>query len=131
MTEKLVTYKTAVLLKEKGFNVPCYEFYLIDTQALYEDGDIFEKTNHNEFPDIVSAPKQSLVQKWMREIHGFIVLIQYDRFAKYSSFILDSKLEWHEYNSEFTSGIDYGTAYCETYEECLEQSILHSITLIK
>ena len=69
MTEELVSFQTAKKLKEVGFDIPVSEFYLSQTESLYEEGDMFELNNHNEYPDVISAPTQSLAQKWLLEIH--------------------------------------------------------------
>lgn len=70
MEEQLVTYSTATISKEKGFDLKVYDFYLEDKKSLYIDGDIFEKENHNIFNDVISAPTQSLLQKWLRDVHN-------------------------------------------------------------
>ena len=123
MTEELITYETAVLLKSKGFTVPCYEFYLVSTEKLYEDGDIFEKTNHNEFPDVVSAPKQSVVQKWLREVHKIDVVV-----LPWKDHAADPG-DKHSYRPMIYNVKTFGEY--STYEKALEIGILESLKLIK
>jgi hypothetical protein len=74
MEEQLISYSTAVLAKEKGFDSKVYEFYLKDKKMLYSDGNIFQKENHNVFPDIISAPTQSLLQKWLRDVQKSMLI---------------------------------------------------------
>ena len=77
MEDEIVSFETAMLLKEKGFNEPCCHFY--EDNELYKlcyyqgDGTGFSR---NEAPinDRLSceemqctAPTQSLAQKWLRE----------------------------------------------------------------
>ena len=79
MEDKIVSFETAMLLKEKGFNEPCSHYY--------EDNDLYKLGYyHGEGTGFVrnnspidgrflcekmqcTAPTQSLAQKWLREIH--------------------------------------------------------------
>lgn len=92
MEEQLITFETAKLAKEKGFNIPQNKMYsygkdmfeYIDKVRFY-DGIKYEcsETPYNWNDDksptstkYFSAPTQSLLQKWLREKHGIhIVLI--------------------------------------------------------
>lgn len=75
MEDQLISYKTAVRAKETGFDLPCLEMYTLDGK-LYDGGDFIEPVNHNEFPDVVSAPTQSLLQRWIREKHNLQTWIE-------------------------------------------------------
>jgi hypothetical protein len=64
MKEELIKFKTAKLAKEKGFKVECSDYYDV-------------KGNTNSFEHYGEAlpygvcfkPTQSLLQKWLREVH--------------------------------------------------------------
>lgn len=71
VTEDYVSYETAKLLKEKGFNgiLPCVYIdtkksnkkqCLLDTLCNYNDGHI---------KDVISAPTLQMAMKWLREVH--------------------------------------------------------------
>ena len=77
MEDQIVSFETAMLLKEKGFNEPCSHYY--------EDNDLYKLGYyHGEGTGFVrnnspidgrflcekmqcTAPTQSLAQKWLRE----------------------------------------------------------------
>ena len=79
MEDEIVSFETAMLLKEKGFNEPCSYFYEDNElcKLCYYQGDgtgfvrnnspINEKISCEEMQ--CTAPTQSLAQKWLREIH--------------------------------------------------------------
>ena len=77
MEDEIVSFETAMLLKEKGFNEPCSYFY--EDNELYKlcyyqgngtgfsrnDSPINDKLSCEEMQ--CTAPTQSLAQKWLRE----------------------------------------------------------------
>lgn len=78
---ELVTYEVAKLAKEKGFNEKVYYYYQIINKHYCECQDRIEPyifnfkletddcfTRYNKGPeDVISAPTQSLLQRWLRE----------------------------------------------------------------
>ena len=77
MEDEIVSFETAMLLKEKGFNEPCSYYY--EDDELYKlcyyqgDGTGFAR-NNSPINNRLSceemqftAPTQSLAQKWLRE----------------------------------------------------------------
>ena len=79
MEDEIVSFETAMLLKEKGFNEPCSYYY--EDDELYKlgyyhgDGTGFARNNSPINDRLLceemqcTAPTQSLAQKWLREIH--------------------------------------------------------------
>ena len=69
MTEKLISYETAKLAKEKGFDWPVNRTY--NKSEKLDDFDEYDASlsNYNEWNNFTSAPTQSLLQKWLRELH--------------------------------------------------------------
>ena len=71
--EQYVSFDTAKLLKEAGFDVPCRSYYEL------EDGEVVRKDcirpyDHNCFEDTVcSRPTQALAARWLREKHRIVV----------------------------------------------------------
>jgi len=63
MKDELVTIETAKLAKEKGFNwgEKCYFDINPNSQAM-----CYSETNPSHF----LMPNQSLLQRWLREVHG-------------------------------------------------------------
>lgn len=65
ITEDYVSFEVAKLLKEKGFNEPCYTCYLNKELSHYD----YLSTNFELINDVISAPTLQMVMKWFREIH--------------------------------------------------------------
>lgn len=78
MKEQLIKFKTAKLAKSKGFanNSKLVESD-ISTPYVYNDSGLLCNNENNYIDEHdIAAPTQSLLQKWLREIHGIhIVLI--------------------------------------------------------
>jgi hypothetical protein len=80
MEEQLIEFNTSRLAKEKGFYIPCENFYI---EYLNDDVDLFnyEEQRGSGFAELYrnnkefkfSAPTQSLLQKWLREVHNIDV----------------------------------------------------------
>ena len=76
MKEQLVSYKLAKLLKQKGFNLPLYEYYSINEKLYihqylkynWNSPDSNRINDHHK--DRCLAPTLSLAAKWLREEHG-------------------------------------------------------------
>ena len=74
--ESYVSFETAKLLKEAGFDVPCNSYYEL------EDGEVVRKDcirlyDHNCFEDTVcSRPTQALAARWLREVHDTFVKME-------------------------------------------------------
>ena len=74
ITEDYVSFETAKLLKEKGFDEPCYAYWhedenkLIISQSPYALRNI---TNPCFFGP--AAPTLQMVMKWLREVHHLTI----------------------------------------------------------
>ena len=79
MEDKIVSFETAMLLKEKGFDEPCCHFYedneLCKLSRYQGDGTGFVRNNSPINDRLLceemqcTAPTQSLAQRWLRETH--------------------------------------------------------------
>ena len=98
--DDLVTYETALLAREKGFNIDCgWKLRKL------EDGS-FTHTNCSDLG--VEQPTQSLLQKWLREVKG--ENITPPLFFSYQGYACD------------IMGFE-NTKYFKTYEEALENEL--------
>lgn len=83
MKEKLIDYETAVLAKEKGFDIECAKNYCLETHK-FPTGLLAVKEQLYPFRLGVirnaCAPAQSLLQKWLRDEHNIIVEINHEYF---------------------------------------------------
>jgi len=133
MQEELITFETAKLAKEKGFNIPCENFYIE-----YLDDDVVDLYNYEEqrgsgFAELYrnnkefkfSAPTQSLLQRWLRESHNIEV------------FITPTHLSYNN-DKSYKVEIEYfnGKIHCfkydsfKEYEEALEIGLQEALKLI-
>lgn len=71
ITEDYVSFKTAKLLKEKGFDVQCKNYFSLNNDAIRHNLNkkYGAKKNWNSIELCVSRPSQSLAMKWLREVH--------------------------------------------------------------
>ena len=87
MKEELVSFKVANLAKEKGFDFPCLYTVSLDPklgkvynshQMDYIDwNNYIPTTNPSLGKCYISAPTQSLLQKWLREVHYQFVHVEH------------------------------------------------------
>ena len=92
MEEQLISFETAKLAKEKGFNIPVrYGVYGKNMKLTENHG--WEKNKKLELRNwntpkakSYSIPTQSLLQKWLREEHGIFILITNKRGESPMSF---------------------------------------------
>ena len=111
MTEKHVTLKTAVLLKEKGFPQDKWPVSVVDLPCRFK---------------YLSIPPQSVAQKWLRETKNLHITI-YNCASGYTYDI--SKADMGTVLFCFPKGPNDGGKW-DTYEEALEDGILKSLKLI-
>ena len=134
MKEQLISYETAVLAKEKGFEGQCTHCYdenkeleaAIDFNGeLYFSSEDVDNANENGYEMTVLAPTQSLLQKWLREKHNIVLCIEnaYDTMLGYNRgfvYTIDG-IVYHN---------SYGDCY-EEYEQALEEGLEASLKLIQ
>lgn len=127
--EEFVTLETAKLLKEKGFKEDVFTFYEVDCvegdMILSETYD--ESENFNEKNDCLSAPTQSLAQKWLRETKNIHICV-YNCACGYGYEISKADNGTHITSSVYEGPNDGGE--WDTYEEALEAGIWEALKLI-
>lgn len=129
MAEEFVTLETAKLLKEKGFKEDVFTFYEVDCvegdMILAETYD--ESENFNEKNDCLSAPTQSLAQKWLRETKNIHICV-YNCACGYGYEISKADNGTHITSSVYEGPNDGGK--WDIYEEALEAGIWEALKLI-
>ena len=120
MKEQLISFETAKLAKEKGFipseGITC-KSYLQDGRVGYQtiwDLDL----KHACLEDHIIAVTQSLLQKWLREVHN-IHLIAYKNI----------NIDGYDWCFITTDGITNINSY-KTYEEAYEIGLQEALKLI-
>lgn len=71
MKDELITYDTAVLAKTKGFNELTWFFSPVKSEVIPHPGvyEVSSVRKHNNIDDWLAIPTQSLLQRWLREMH--------------------------------------------------------------
>ena len=124
MEEQLISYETAKLAKEKGFDEKVYREYdksgylrCTSKSADVVLGPYDELLKSTEYP----APTQSLLQKWLREVHNIHITV---------TSISQESWQYHIQKPKDKLGDNYNEDY-ENYEEALEDGLQESLKLIK
>lgn len=141
MEDQLITFETAKLAKEKGFDELLEQkkhVYKLDSKEI----DIHVKSNQvNNWNDpsyigICSAPTQSLLQKWLREKHDIHIEIQADfsswgdeeSFIFWTSYLM--KIDKEARSEGFALEIEGSHSNESTYEQTLEEGLKQALKLI-
>ena len=140
ITEDYVSFETAKLLKEKGFKEFCFKCYGVavlhngadisfdeecelknegrgDEIEYVEGGRLYAYGCNNRDKDakVWAAPTQAVAMKWLREVHGLFIGIDYANIAG---------LGFTYQTTILRNGEDY--SYClhkKSYEEACEAAI--------
>jgi hypothetical protein len=146
MEESLINLNTAKIAKEKGFSnyesigkTICEKYKQCDSiineectcsiKSKYHNNKLltldstgcYNKPNYGDFSAmtlVLEFPKQSMLQKWLREKHEIEIQI----LGKKNAYYL------HIFKNELYSKYEYGY---KTYEEALEEALYLSLTHIK
>ena len=140
MQEQLITFETAKLAKEKGFDFRCEKAYFETLKHALEtsrDGEItfpykppriLKRNYGDEFTIFIAeAPTQSLLQKWLREKHEIYV-------SPRESYSFDNTLEYVcTVNGTYVNHNikDKPINRFDTYEQALEVGLQEGLKLIK
>lgn len=144
MNEKLISFETAKLAKQYGFDIPVIYGYsglgickdIVETDYGADFINQYKNLNDIEVSDtekdtenweewvLYSAPSQSLLQKWLREKHHLIIIVAYQ-------YEHDSTPYSYWIYKEFQSlPINQWVNDLNTYEEALELGLQEALKLI-
>lgn len=131
--EQLILFETAKLAKNKGFKIGI-GWYSIDS-IFYYKGEL--TTNYRG--DNPCAPTQSLLQKWLRDVHKIIVWVTAGYYM--SNIIYNVEISYIDKDTnlfkEITpklsnySNMGYGGTYEDSYDAALEIGLIEALKLIK
>ena len=108
-----ISFELSKILKEKGFD----EY----TETMFtEYGDVCNRESILGIRvGIYPRLSQSLLQKWLREVHKIIVIADYDREMNNYIYTVDSE-----------SACKFDFSHYNTYEEALEEGLKQGLNLI-
>lgn len=116
MQEKLVSFKTAKVARDKGFST----IFTSYSNVYYEkNGDLTRSQYNSQIGYFqIEVPTQSLLQKWLREyknIHIAVIPKKKDKRFFFEGLIVGDDVN-----------ISIGSNFTD-YEECLEQCLLKAL----
>ena len=128
--EAYVSFETAKLLKEKGFDEECYQKY--DDEGYLSFNHVGYINSENPCDDFYAlAPTQQMAMCWLREVYNQHIVIQaYNNVALLK---IDYYVEIQNLNEPTKKGYCVnGCMRKSTYEEAVESAIKYCLTnLIK
>jgi len=126
ITEDYVSFETAKLLKEKGFDVPTHSVWIDHSKLVGCPAGISmfpHAKNWNAIDDgmsdiYFSAPTLQMAMKWLREVYNIAIDTEWEHL-------------WYVYVKPMTvnpSENDYYQYYSAKYEEAIEAAIKYCLT---
>lgn len=144
MEEQIVSFETAKLAKEKKFNwkcrgkIHCSHEHFVKKNVIPSNVNTYHKNmfapieNHNRtFQDgtqtYTSLPTQSLLQKWLREVHNIHIIVFLNSEKQYFSDVYQN-FQLPVDSGELDSLLS-GRVYI-SYEDALEAALQEALNLI-
>ena len=129
ITEDYVSFETAKLLKEKGFNEKCGPYYELSGILI---NCVIIEAKHNIDGDKFSAPTLQMAMKWLREEHNLFIEFQcygancYENAHFEYSYVIK---EYVAYNHEKTVGLEHkhSKSMFNSYESACEAAIKYCL----
>lgn len=127
ITEDYVSFETAKLLKEKGFDEICeYEYGVPNVDRGYILRKFFKPIQNAELiDDAYTAPTLQMATKWLREVHNYDISICLDSYVEpYDNqyyIVIRRRKDKYENISPCEQ------VYFDTYEEACEAAIKYCL----
>lgn len=116
--ERYVSFETAKLLKEKGFNEYCLFLYQNNGTFLTAHFTKGDKEKNSNLINEYSAPTQALAMCWLREIHHILISV---------NIFLPHKPTWIYSYYNLNRGYIRNAGQYNTYEEACEAAIQYCV----
>ena len=130
MKDELITYSTAVLAKEKGFNEEADCYYMISDKGSIllgvhrDDYEPNKMVTNDEGANVAVVVTQTQLQRWLRDEHKLHIEILLTEDAPYFNFYY-RMLVLGEY---FT--LSHDDNYYHQYEKALEDALIEALNKI-
>ncbi|GAG03847.1 unnamed protein product [marine sediment metagenome] len=128
MKDEQITFETAVLAKEKGFNEEADCYYMISDKGSIllgvrrDDYEPNKMVTNDEGVNVAVVVTQSLLQRWLREEH-FIDVFVIDS-------IKENHYDWEIKLEDYKAKLECDQYYLH-YELALEAGLKKALTIIK
>jgi hypothetical protein len=126
MEEELITLETAKLAEKKNFDEVTLSFYRDNGKADFSIAS--DRPNSRLARNNFSAPTQSLLQKWVRDVHNIHCSSECN--ASGWMWVIEKTNGTFIKDSEFSGDIPESGMW-GTYEEALEKGLQEALKLIK
>lgn len=124
ISEDYVSFETAKLLKEKGFDEQIRDFYRYENN-IWIHRNTYEHNHFNlgipRWENCYSCPTLQMATKWLREEHNIFISIV---FCTYPSL---NKVTWTPEISTFDSVFPESAIEYDSYEEATEAAIKYCL----
>ena len=126
--EQIISLETAKLANNKGFNVECDYFYNRGSNYKLQNDSIIRTGDDL----IYEAPTQSLLQKWLRDLHGVDIHITRNKpsYREYRVEIYKIDNTPNYIYFQINTKKSNGCKWFDDYEEALEQGLQEALKLI-
>ena len=139
MEDKLVSFKTAKVAKEKGFDWECSNYFQDSSRAgVFKIDSINNRTIdelHVEDSGCVifyAVPTQSLLQRWLREKYKIFINVEINSNEEYRVTVFKIIIAFKDtFNRATFDNNQYSESRYKTYEEALEKGLQEALKLIK
>ena len=122
ITEDYVSFETAKLLKEKGFDEGCTRYWY-KGKLVFSGHEIWNRELDNYYEDKAwTAPTLQMAMKWLREVHGLHFWIAHKLKQ-------NKGLPWYYeiHNIETGTVVKIGDVVCGSYEVACEAAIKYCL----
>ena len=131
ITEDYVSFETAKLLKDKGFNEPCLYYYFSDGIIGRRKG---LKDRNCPSVNTFSMPTHQMAMKWLREVHNLHIMVNCVGKVNYDPIV--QRFDGKDFEVE---GVEVGTTRkidgkwvnvrrgFKTYEQACEAAIKYCL----
>ena len=149
MKDQIISFETAKLAKEKGFDERIFCFYSKERELYISyphecfyglrklsEACGFRMSNSNIVEGIASisfecvAPTQSLLQRWLRETHNIEVQVSWEQSMKWF-YSIGYLFSADEMIVKELDDLHIGQEQLESYETALEVGLIESLNIIK
>lgn len=117
ITEDYVSFETAKLLKDKGFDEECLRFYMPNGYGVWK----YEHYHDFDISDRIECPTLQMAMKWLREVHKISIEITS------TGYLVDNDVEW-ECDIKAGHRLYFKHITCEkSFESCAETAIKYCL----
>ena len=123
ITEDYVSFETAKLLKEKGFDEPVRQYYNHEKNLSL----MVSRLNWNKTELFHSSPTLQMVMKWLREAHHIVITTAYANICGLGFTYVATVIKIND-NHEIEEGPGLNVCvYGVSYEEACELAIKYCL----